>query len=85
VGTADNNAYASYYKNGKISLRFEVAYIAGDTVIDVDDISVKAKMLSAVRLSKKLLYRKYDMVKRQNIIKIKKNYILFQTAWETGF
>ncbi|MBE7014915.1 MAG: hypothetical protein E7419_06905 [Ruminococcaceae bacterium] len=47
VGTADNNAYASYYKNGKLSLRFEVAYIAADTVVDVDDIVVKAKKLSS--------------------------------------
>lgn len=47
VGTADNHTSASYYKNGKVALRFEVNNIANATVIDVDDIVVKAKTLSA--------------------------------------
>ena len=47
VGTAGNNTSAAYYKNGKISLCFVAHNIVNNSVIDVDDIVVKAKKLSS--------------------------------------
>lgn len=43
AGKSDNTTYATYFKDGKATLRLEGIMLSGDTIIDIDDIKVMAE------------------------------------------